>query len=80
VNALAGVRVTRADPSSLYSITIRSGDVPSHYVEAAQAKRAELIESLAEVDDEIAEAWLDEREIAPEELVVSQVFFPLYNE
>lgn len=55
----------------LHSIIVRSGEVPEKYVEAAKAKRAELVESLAEVDDEIAEAWLEEREIAPEEFVVS---------
>lgn len=55
----------------LHSITVRSGEVPEKYVEAAKAKRAELVESLAEVDDEIAEAWLEEREIKPEEFVVS---------
>ncbi|GAA5863528.1 hypothetical protein JCM5296_004816 [Sporobolomyces johnsonii] len=50
-------------------ITVKTGDVPEQYVEAAKAKRAELIETLAEVDDEIADAWLEEREIKPEELI-----------
>lgn len=35
------------------------------------AKRAELIETLAEVDDEIADAWLEEREISGVEIAVS---------
>ncbi|GAA6059088.1 hypothetical protein JCM10212_002059 [Sporobolomyces blumeae] len=52
-------------------ITVRSGEVPEKYVEAAKAKRAELVEALAEVDDEIAEAWLEEREIKPEEFVAA---------
>lgn len=49
-----------------------SGEIPAEFLEAATAKRAELIETLAEVDDEIAEAWLDEREIAGVEIAVSQ--------
>ncbi|GAA5922656.1 hypothetical protein JCM1841_006769 [Sporobolomyces salmonicolor] len=50
-------------------ITVKTGDVPEQYLEAAKAKRAELVETLAEVDDEIADAWLEEREIKPEELI-----------
>ncbi|GAA5958636.1 hypothetical protein JCM21900_004660 [Sporobolomyces salmonicolor] len=50
-------------------ITVKTGDVPEQYLEAAKAKRAELVETLAEVDDEIADAWLEERQIKPEELI-----------
>lgn len=49
---------------------VKSGEIPTEFMEAAIAKRAELVETLAEVDDEIADAWLEEREITPEELAV----------
>ncbi|BGP28644.1 Elongation factor G, mitochondrial [Rhodotorula toruloides] len=49
-------------------ITVRQDEIPAEYVEAAKAKRAELVETLAEVDDEIADAWLEEREITPVEM------------
>lgn len=52
------------------SITVTSGDIPAEFLEAATAKRAELIETLAEVDDELAEAWLDERDITGLEIAV----------
>ncbi|BGP12668.1 hypothetical protein JCM10213_008805 [Rhodosporidiobolus nylandii] len=52
-------------------INVRTDVIPEKYLEAAQAKRAELIETLAEVDDEITEAWLEEREIKPEELIAA---------
>jgi translation elongation factor EF-G len=55
----------------LLSIDVRYGEIPAQYVEAAKAKRAELVETLADVDEAIADAWLEEREIQPEELVVS---------
>lgn len=47
---------------------VKTDEIPAEFVEAAKAKRAELVETLAEVDDEIADAWLEEREITPEEL------------
>ncbi|KAM0756639.1 putative nuclear condensin complex protein [Meredithblackwellia eburnea MCA 4105] len=50
---------------------VKSGEIPAEFLEAAKAKRAELIEHLAEVDDEIADAWLEEREIAGEELAAA---------
>ncbi|SCV68476.1 BQ2448_597 [Microbotryum intermedium] len=49
-------------------IHVRADDIPAEFMEAALAKRAELIETLAEVDDEIADAWLEEREISSGEL------------
>ncbi|GAA6004330.1 hypothetical protein JCM10207_000672 [Rhodosporidiobolus poonsookiae] len=52
-------------------INVRTDEIPAQYLEAAQAKRAELVETLAEVDDAIADAWLEEREILPEELVAA---------
>ncbi|GAA5835311.1 hypothetical protein JCM11251_006677 [Rhodosporidiobolus azoricus] len=52
-------------------IDVRTDEIPAQFLEAAQAKRAELVETLAEVDDAIADAWLDEREIKPEELVAA---------
>jgi elongation factor G len=41
---------------------------PRKYEEAALAKRQELIEKLADVDDEMAEMFLDEREPTPEQI------------
>ncbi|GAA6050465.1 hypothetical protein JCM3770_002610 [Rhodotorula araucariae] len=52
-------------------IDVRTDDIPAQYVEAAQAKRAELVEAVAEVDDELTEAWLEEREITPLELTAA---------
>ncbi|KAK4058166.1 Elongation factor G, mitochondrial [Microbotryomycetes sp. JL221] len=49
-------------------INVKTEEIPAEFIEAAKAKRAELVENLAEVDDEIADAWLEEREITPEEL------------
>ncbi|GAA5916677.1 hypothetical protein JCM8208_003899, partial [Rhodotorula glutinis] len=49
-------------------IDIRNDEIPAQYLESAQAKRAELVEAIAEVDDELTEAWLEEREITPIEL------------
>ncbi|GAA5833983.1 hypothetical protein JCM9279_004182 [Rhodotorula babjevae] len=49
-------------------IDIRNDDIPAEYLDSAQAKRAELVEAIAEVDDELTEAWLEEREITPIEL------------
>ena len=55
-------------------MNVTSGEIPTEFLDAATAKRAELVETLAEVDDEIADAWLEEREIAPDELAVSLLF------
>ncbi|TNY20624.1 putative nuclear condensin complex protein [Rhodotorula diobovata] len=49
-------------------IDIRNDEIPAEYLEAAKVKRAELVEAIAEVDDELTEAWLEEREITPVEL------------
>lgn len=49
---------------------VRSDVIPEEFLAAATAKRAELIETLAEVDDEIADAWLEEREISGLEIAV----------
>jgi len=51
-------------------IDIRNDEIPAEYLEAAKVKRAELVEAIAEVDDELTEAWLEEREITPVELGV----------
>ncbi|CZT25379.1 probable Elongation factor G, mitochondrial [Ramularia collo-cygni] len=47
---------------------VRVDDVPADVLELAQAKRSLLIETLADVDDEIAEAFLDERTPSPDEI------------
>ena len=43
-------------------------DVPDDYLEAAKKKRAELVESVADVDDDIMEKYLDGEEITNDEL------------
>ncbi|KAJ9151828.1 hypothetical protein NKR23_g2775 [Pleurostoma richardsiae] len=45
-----------------------SNDVPADLKELALQKRQELIEKLADVDDEIAELFLDEKEPTPEQI------------
>ena len=47
---------------------VREGDVPTDIREFAQEKRRLLIETLADVDDEIANAFLDERIPSPLEI------------
>ena len=43
-------------------------DVPADYLEEAKKKRAELVESVADVDDDIMEKYLDGQEITNDEL------------
>ena len=50
---------------------VTSGEIPAEFLEAAKAKRAELIETLADVDDALADAWLEEREISGVEIAAS---------
>ncbi|KAK4152531.1 mitochondrial elongation factor g 1-like protein [Chaetomidium leptoderma] len=45
-----------------------SAHVPEHLKELAEQKRQELIEKLADVDDEIAEMFLDEQTPTPEQI------------
>jgi elongation factor G len=47
---------------------VRVDEVPADLLELAQTKRSLLIETLADVDDEIAEAFLDERIPSPDEI------------
>lgn len=47
---------------------VREGEVPSDLREFAQEKRRKLIETLADVDDEIANAFLEERTPSPLEI------------
>lgn len=50
-------------------ISVReTDDIPADLLDLAKAKRSELIEHLADVDDEIAEIFLEEREPSNEEL------------
>ncbi|KAJ8608693.1 hypothetical protein MRB53_039495 [Persea americana] len=49
-------------------IVVRTGEVPDDLREFAQEKRRRLIETLADVDDEIANAFLDERTPSPQEI------------
>lgn len=48
--------------------TIRVDEVPADLLALAEEKRSKLIETLADVDDEIAEAFLDERVPSPDEI------------
>ncbi|KAL2271323.1 hypothetical protein VTJ83DRAFT_694 [Remersonia thermophila] len=45
-----------------------SNTIPEHLRELAQQKRQELIEKLADVDDEMAEMFLDEKEPTPAQI------------
>ena len=47
---------------------IVQGDIPAEFAELAQEKRSELLEKLADVDDEIAMLYLEGEEV-PEELI-----------
>ena len=64
---------------------VESDEVPAEVVDLAKAKRTELIETLADVDDEIAELFLEEKEPTKEQLVsairratVSNKFSPVF--
>jgi elongation factor G len=48
---------------------IRYVDIPDSHIEAAQAARAEMIESIVEHDEELMERYLMEEEITQEELI-----------
>ncbi|EPQ30014.1 uncharacterized protein PFL1_02687 [Pseudozyma flocculosa PF-1] len=50
---------------------VESDDIPAAYLEQAKQKRAELIEQLAEVDDEMTEIFLEEREPTLDELAAA---------
>ncbi|WP_125587944.1 elongation factor G [Companilactobacillus jidongensis] len=59
-------------------------DVPDEYLEKAKEKRAELVESVADVDDDIMEKYLDGTEISNDELrtairkaTIALKFFPV---
>ena len=41
-------------------------DVPKEYVDAVEKARNELIQQVSNIDDEVAEAVLEEREVTPE--------------
>lgn len=47
---------------------VRVDEVPADVLELAQEKRSLLIETLADVDDEVAEAFLEERVPSPDEI------------
>ncbi|KAG8933508.1 Elongation factor G, mitochondrial [Tulasnella sp. 418] len=64
---------------------VESDQIPADVLENAQAKRTELIETLAEIDDEIAELYLNEEEVTVSQLVaairrntVARKFTPVY--
>jgi elongation factor G len=49
---------------------VESDEIPAHLVEQAKSKRAELIENVADADDDLAELFLEEKPIGAEELAV----------
>lgn len=49
-------------------------DIPSELMEQAKERRAEMIAAIAEVDDEIAELFLEETEPTAQQLIVSDGF------
>ncbi|OCB88154.1 elongation factor G, mitochondrial [Sanghuangporus baumii] len=64
---------------------VESDEIPAEVVDLARVKRTELIETLADVDDEIAELYLEEKEPTKEQLVkairratVSNKFSPVF--
>lgn len=46
------------------------GDIPSEIKEAVSEKRRELIEAVSEVDEELADLFLNDEPISPEVLSV----------
>ena len=48
---------------------VREADIPAELVEEANAARARMIEGLADVDDAIAEKYLAELPVTPEDLI-----------
>ena len=48
---------------------IREEDVPADMLEAAEARRAELIETVVEQDEELMEKYLEGEELTPEEII-----------
>ncbi|EJD00585.1 elongation factor G, mitochondrial [Fomitiporia mediterranea MF3/22] len=53
------------------STIVESDEIPAEVLELAQQKRTELIEALADVDDEIAELFIEEKEPTTEQLVAA---------
>jgi elongation factor G len=50
---------------------VESDEIPAEVLELAQAKRSELIEQLADVDDEMAELYLAEAEVSTQDLAAA---------
>lgn len=55
---------------SPFSEKVVSADVPADMEELVAAKRRELIEVVSEVDDQLAEAFLNDEPISPSDLEV----------
>lgn len=53
------------------NVVRETDDIPAEVLELAQAKRQELIEQLSDVDDEMAEIFIEEREPTIEELAAA---------
>ena len=51
--------------------TYTTEDIPQDFIETAEEYREKLIETIAEVDDDIMEAYLSETTIAPESLLAA---------
>lgn len=50
---------------------IETDDIPEHLKELAEEKRQELIETVADADEELAELFIEEKPIGAQELAVS---------
>lgn len=55
---------------SPFSEKVVNADVPANMEELVAAKRRELIEVVSEVDDQLAEAFLNDEPISPSDLEV----------
>jgi len=51
-----------------YGVTVERGPVPAEYEAAAAAARETLVEGLADIDEDLATAYLDGKELTPEDL------------
>ncbi len=62
---LISMRARTWDVSS-FGVTFHDGPIPHAHVPAASRAREKMIESIAELDDELMAAWVSGRELAPE--------------
>ncbi len=65
---LASMKATIYDPSDETGMTFEVTDIPSEYVEQANEYREKLIEALADVDDELADKYLEGQELSSDDI------------